>query len=168
MVYFFLLLVIIVIIIAYFIGENNETKNIKTATSQLEIDYENIQITDYNDFTMITFKNKAGFIDGKHYTEFVDDIKEFKRQNKLNDAESLLLKIVEALKAEAKAEGPHWFLAPWYFEQLAIIYRKQKLIEKEKEILELYLNLNKIDGKGETPLEVRYRKVQEMIRKKSE
>jgi len=167
MIYFFLLL-ILVIIIAYIIGKNNEAKNIKPNSSKSILKNENIQISESEHSVKVTFKNKAGYIDGKHYTEFVDDIKELKRQNKLKEAESLLLKIIEALKAEAKAEGPHWFLAPWYFEQLAIIYRKQKLIEREKDILEQYLYLNKINGKGETPLEVRYRKVKEMVRKQSE
>ncbi|PCH67051.1 MAG: hypothetical protein COC06_11900 [Bacteroidales bacterium] len=159
MIYLISFLLILVIIVAYIIGNNNDAKNSKQKISDNRIDYENVQISETKDSTKITFKNKAGYIDGKHYTEYVDDIKEFKRQNKLQDAENILLKIIEALKAEAKAEGPHWFLAPWYFEQLAIIYRKQKRIEKERYILEQYLNLNKIDEKGETPLEVRYRKV---------
>jgi len=172
MIYLILFLLILVIIIAYIIGKNTDAKNSKEKTSNNRIDYENVQISETKDSTKITFKNKAGYIDGKHYTEYVDDIKEFKRQNKLQDAENILLKIIKALKAEAKAEakaeGPHWFLAPWYFKQLAIIYRKQKRIEKERYILEQYLYLNKIDGKGETPLEVRYRKVKEMIKKQSE
>lgn len=120
---------------------------------------ENVQISRTEDSVKITFRNKTGFIDGKHYTEFAKVIRELKRQNKLKDAEDLLLRIIEALKAEAEAEGPHWFIAPWYFEQLSIIYRKQHLIEREKDILEQYLSLNNINGKGETLLEVRYRKV---------
>jgi hypothetical protein len=159
-----IIFLLLFIIIAFVIGKNNDRKNSKQKTSNNEINYENIQISETKGSTKITFKNKAGFINGKHYTEYVDDIKELKRQNKLIEAENILLEIIEALKAEAKAEGPHWFLAPWYFEQLAIIYRKQKSIEKERYILEQYLNLNKIDGKGETPLEVRYRKVKEKIR----
>lgn len=165
---YLIILFILFIIIAFIIGKNNDTKNSKQKTSNNKIDYENVQISETKDSTKITFKNKAGYINGKHYTEYVDDIKELKRQNKLQEAENILLKIIEALKAEAKAEGSHWFLAPGYFEQLAIIYRKQKSIEKERCILEQYLKLNKIDGKGETPLEVRYRKVKEMIKKQSE
>lgn len=165
---YIILILLLIIIFAYIIGKNNNAKNSKQKTRNNGIDYENVQISETKDLTKITFKNKAGYIDGKHYTEYVDEIKELKRQNKLQEAADILLKIIEALKAEAKAEGPHWFLAPWYFEQLAIIYRKQKLIESEKYILEQYLHLNKIDGKGETPLEVRYRKVKEMIKKQSE
>ena len=168
MIYLILLLLILFVIIAYVIGKNNDVKNNNQKTSNNKIDYENVQISETEDSIKITFKNKAGYIDGRYYTEYVDDIKELKRQNKLQEAENILLKIIEALKAEAKAEGHHWFIAPGYFEQLAIIYRKQKRIEKERHILEQYLNLNKIDGKGETPLEVRYRKVKEMIKKQSE
>lgn len=165
---YLIIFLILLIIIAFIVGSNKDIKNSKQKLSNKRIDYENVQISETKDSTKITFKNKAGYINGKHYTEYVDDIKELKRQSKLQEAENILLKIIEALKAEAKAEGPHWFLAPWYFEQLAIIYRKQKSIEKERNILEQYLNLNKIDGKGETPLEVRYRKVKEKIKKQSE
>ena len=84
MIYLISFLLILVIIVAYIIGNNNDAKNSKQKISDNRIDYENVQISETKDSTKITFKNKAGYIDGKHYTEYVDDIKEFKRQNKLH------------------------------------------------------------------------------------
>ena len=104
MIYLILLLLILFIIIAYVIGKNNDVKNNNQKTSNNKIDYENVQISETEDSIKITFKNKAGYIDGRYYTEYVDDIKELKRQNKLQEAENILLKIIEALKAEAKAD----------------------------------------------------------------
>lgn len=158
-----LLGIVLVLVIVHMITKKKVTKKENSIID--DISNENIQVTESQDSIKLTFNNKIGYIDGRHYTEYAEDIKELKGQNKFEAAEALLLKIIEVMKDEAKAEGPHWFLAPWYFEQIAIIYRKQKLFKKEKEILEQYLNLNKIKGNGETPLEIRYRKVKKMIKK---
>jgi len=152
-----LLAIALGLIIAYLVSKKKVTSKNQEAT----------KITNNQDSVKLTFNNKAGYIDGRHYTEYAEDIKELKRQNKFKEAESLLLKIIEVLKAEAKIEGPHWFIAPWYFEQLAIIYRKQGLIKKETEILEHFLKLNKMKGDGDTKLEVRYRKAKELLKKQN-
>ena len=76
---------------------------------------------------------KAGFINGKHYTFYVDTVKQLKRDGKLDEAEKLLLKLIDAVEEESRQEGV--LVAPWYYEQLAILYRKQKLYEKEVSIL---------------------------------
>ncbi len=165
---YFLIFLVIVLLIGYVVTQLSNTKEYTNKTNTFYNPNGNIQITETDDFIKLTFNNKAGFINGRHYTELAEDVKALKRENKLDEAEGLLLKIIPALIAEAKAEGPYWFIAPWYFEQLAIIYRKQKLIFKEKEILEKYLTLNKISGDGETPLEVRYRKVKELIKKQKQ
>lgn len=78
-----------------------------------------------------------GFHNGRHFTTYVEDVKALKRDNRLDDAEKLLLKMVTAVEAEngiAKMGLP-----PWYYEQLAIVYRERKDPAKEVAILERYL-----------------------------
>ena len=78
--------------------------------------------------------NPAGFYNGKHFTEWVDDVKRLKRENKLDECLILLFGLIEATEREAKAEG--WpYGAPWYYEQAAIIFRKLKRYGDEIEVL---------------------------------
>jgi hypothetical protein len=70
------------------------------------------------------------------FTEHVDEVRELRRQDRDEEAERLLLRLVEAVEAEAAAEG--WGVAPWYYEQLAIIYRKRKDLDAEVSILERF------------------------------
>ena len=80
--------------------------------------------------------SKPGFYNGKHYTEYVDKVEALKRADNLDKAEKLLLELVDAVEEEARAEG--YGVAPWYYEQLAIVYRKQKNYKGERTILERY------------------------------
>jgi hypothetical protein len=80
---------------------------------------------------------KPGYHQGRHYTAYVDEVKELKRKEDLATAQHLLLQLIEAVEAEAKANS--WAVAPWYYEQLAIIYRKKKDKAKEIEILKRYV-----------------------------
>jgi hypothetical protein len=79
---------------------------------------------------------KAGLVNGKHYTEYVELVRQLKRQGKLDGAEALLLRLIAAVEQEAEAEN--WVVAPWYYEQLAIIYRKQKDETRELDILKRF------------------------------
>jgi tetratricopeptide (TPR) repeat protein len=63
-----------------------------------------------------------GLVRGRHYTQWVEPIKKLKREGRLAEAEELLLDCVDAVEAEARAEGTP--VAPWYYEQLGIVYRK--------------------------------------------
>ena len=83
--------------------------------------------------------NSRGLVNGRHYTEYVETIKELKRNNQYPEAISLLLQCADAVEAEAIAN--HWGIAPWYYEQLAIIYRKQKDPINELKILDRYAKL---------------------------
>ena len=59
---------------------------------------------------------------GRHYTEWVEPVKQLKREGRLKEAEALLLECVDAVEAQASIEGSP--VAPWYYEQLGIVYRK--------------------------------------------
>ena len=83
--------------------------------------------------------NPAGFYQGKHFTEWVDDVKRLKRENKLDECLVLLFGLIEATEREAKAEG--WpYGAPGYYEQAAIIFRKLKRYGDEIEVLKRWKN----------------------------
>jgi len=87
-----------------------------------------------------------GMVDGvRHYTGFVEEIKAFKRVGRLEEAEQLLLRCCDATEDEARVMswGPP---APWYYEQLAIIYRRQKETSKEVAILERYVENAGLEG----------------------
>lgn len=84
-------------------------------------------------------KKQAGSINGKYYTEYVDLVRELKREKKHQEAIDLLLRLIDAVEREAKVDkyyGGDGFCAPWYYKQLAIIYRKEKRYSEEVAILE--------------------------------
>jgi hypothetical protein len=85
-----------------------------------------------------------GLVRGKHYTEYVDEVKALRRSGQDDQAEALLLELIAATEAEARAMKSG--VAPWYFEQVAIIRRKRKDDAGEVEILERYAREMKAPG----------------------
>ena len=79
---------------------------------------------------------EAGSVDGIHFTSYVEQVKQLKREKKHEEAIELLLKLTAATESEANVDGLG--VAPWYYEQLAIIYRKEKRYAEEVAILERY------------------------------
>ena len=79
---------------------------------------------------------QRGLYKGRHYTEYPDQVRSLKRAGRLEEAERLLLGLIGAVEAESRAE--RLGVAPWYYEQLAIVYRKQKNHVREQEILERF------------------------------
>ncbi|MBT2555496.1 hypothetical protein [Arthrobacter sp. ISL-5] len=71
---------------------------------------------------------KRGIVDGAHYLELVEPIKQLKREVRLEEALVLCYKAIEAAEGDAKGDMP----APWYTEQAAIVHRK--LGQKDEEI----------------------------------
>jgi len=84
---------------------------------------------------------KPGFVRGKHYTAYISEVEALKREGRLAEAERLLLELINAVEDEARAQGPGWAIAPWYYRQLAIIYHKLKNYAAEINILERYIKL---------------------------
>jgi hypothetical protein len=79
--------------------------------------------------------SQSGFYRNRHYTEYVDTVMELKRNGNLDEAEELLLSLVAATEAESRNQN--WGVAPWYYEQLALICRNREP-EKELKILERF------------------------------
>ena len=88
--------------------------------------------------------NESGCVDGVHFTEHVDTIKSLKSALRNDEATTLLLKCVDATESESRIGG--WGVAPWYYEQLAILYRKEKRIADEVSILERFEGQRKAPG----------------------
>ncbi len=97
--------------------------------------------------TSTSTRTTAGTLRGKPYTEYVEEVKALKRHGRNDVAESLLLELVEVIEAEAAEQ--QWGVAPWYYEQLAIIYRKRKDRAAEVAILERYEVAPHAPGSGQ-------------------
>jgi hypothetical protein len=78
----------------------------------------------------------AGYVRGRHFTAYVEEVKHLRRSGLDREAEHLLLELVDATEAEAESEG--WGVAPWYYEQLAILFRRRGEADKEISILERF------------------------------
>ena len=79
-----------------------------------------------------------GFVDGEHFTAYAEEVKQLKRVRRHEEAIALLLKLIAATEAESRDPGGSDRVAPWYYEQLAIIYRKEGRIDDEVATLERY------------------------------
>lgn len=108
-------------------------------------------------------RREIGSVDGKYYLYYVDVIKQQKRLGMYDEAIELLLNILDAVEREATffEEG----VAPWYYEQLAIIYRKQKRFVDEVSVLERYAGQTKASGTGPARLAERLTKARALLEK---
>jgi hypothetical protein len=78
-------------------------------------------------------ENPLGLYQGRHYTEYVDDIRDLKKADPAR-AEELLLALIDVVEAEAKVR--RWKPAPAYYKHLAILLRRRKEYAGEVAILE--------------------------------
>ena len=81
-----------------------------------------------------------------HYTDSIETIKKLRREEKHNEALDLLKWCMNQTEAEDNHTGG---VAPWYYEQAAIIYRKEKQYDKEVKVLERFEKQN--HARGATP-----------------
>ena len=102
--------------------------------------------------------SNVGLVRGKHYSYYVDEIKALKRDGKDVAAEELLLECVEATEREEQADGLG--VAPWYYEQLAIMYRRRHEFDQEISILERFADHHHAPGKEPPKLLERLSKAQ--------
>ena len=78
---------------------------------------------------------KTGMVEGVHYLELVEPIKQLKREGALEDALTLCYAAIEGEENGREGRPP----APWYTEQAAIIHRKLGQKEQEIAVLERWL-----------------------------
>jgi len=79
---------------------------------------------------------KPGFFNGRHFTTFVEEVKQLKRDGKIDELEKLLWNLVYSIEEEDKINK--WGVAPWYYEELAKLFRKSKDYKSEIIILSRY------------------------------
>ena len=98
--------------------------------------------------------------EGGHYTEYVERVKQLRGENRNEEAKQLLLKLIDDVEKESKKKS--WGVAPWYYEQLAIIYRKDKRYDEEVQILERYFEQDQAPGSGPDKLSNRLKKAKQL------
>lgn len=103
----------------------------------------------------------AGRFCDRHYTEWVQEVKQLKRDGNLDEALVVLMGCIDAVEDEMTAQGWH-DPAPWYYEQAAIVHRKRKDYAAEVAVLERYFQA--LDGRaGHPDLAARRRKAREPL-----
>jgi hypothetical protein len=108
--------------------------------------------------------DKPGYLRGRHFTTYVFDVKELKKAEKPIEAEQLLLELVEATEEENRVDKLG--VAPWYYEELAKLYRKNKEYAKEVSILERYSAQRHAKGVKPKKLIERLEKAKELLASK--
>ena len=91
-------------------------------------------------------------------------MKQLTQDNNNSDAIELLLRLVDETEGEAKKAGKGHGVAPWYYEQLAVIYRKEKRYQAEVEILERFDKQPKSPGAASKKLGERLVKARQLAR----
>ncbi|MDN5725252.1 MAG: hypothetical protein L0G99_04870 [Propionibacteriales bacterium] len=76
---------------------------------------------------------KSGMVNGIHYLQLVEPIKQLKRDDRLDEALSLCYAAIRGAEGSAAREGLE--PAPWYTEQAAIIHRKLGQHDQEVAVL---------------------------------
>jgi len=102
----------------------------------------------------------AGHLRGKHYTTYVDEIRVLRRHGHDDSAEVLLLELLTVVETESAATG--YGVAPWYYEQLAIAYRKRKDYPAEVAVLERFAGQSHAPGVSPPKLLQRLEKAREL------
>jgi hypothetical protein len=101
---------------------------------------------------------------GEHYSDYVNRVKQLMQDGKNEEAIELLLRLVDWTEREAKKARKGQGVAPWYYEQLAIIYRKEKRYADEVAILERFEKQPKSPGAGPKKLAERLVKVRSLVK----
>lgn len=50
-------------------------------------------------------KNEPGHVEGKHFTDYVDEVKKLRRDGNTSEVVALLIELVAATESESKANG---------------------------------------------------------------
>jgi hypothetical protein len=94
--------------------------------------------------------------EARRISTLVESVKLAKRDGRLIDAEAELLQELDRQEAQARANGCG--VAPWYYEQLAVIYAKERRFADEIEVLRRYDQQPKAPGATPAHLKERLNK----------
>jgi len=87
---------------------------------------------------------RAGYVRGRHFTDYVETVKTLKRTGSLEEVEQLLLELINATEAESRRQKMG--VAPWYYEEAAKLYRKRKDYAREVAIFERFAEHKHVPG----------------------
>ena len=104
---------------------------------------------------------RAGYVRGRHFTEYVDTVKDLKRTSRLEKLEELLVELIDATEAEDRKR--RWGVAPWYYEEAAKLYRKLKNHGREVAILERFARQRHAPGVSPARLLQRLEKARKLL-----
>ncbi len=102
---------------------------------------------------------------GVHYSKYTGQVQQLKQEQRYDEAIALLLTLVAETEKEAMREK--FGVAPWYYEQLAIVYRKTRRLDDEIQILERYESQAKAPGGSSEKLAERLKKARENLEEHS-
>ncbi len=74
------------------------------------------------------------------YYDSVDSIKQLVREGQIDEAISALICMLPEIERDGRKYGQ---VAPWYYNELAMLYRKKKDLDAEIAILKRYIKVNK-------------------------
>lgn len=124
------------------------------------IDTEQVaRVTGTRSFSGNREASEGGLVRGKHYTDYVEDVKALKRHAALDEALLLLHELIDAVEKEAAVED--WGVAPWYYEQVAIICRKKRDLDGEITVLERFAAQKHAPGEAPQALLIRLEKARQ-------
>lgn len=98
---------------------------------------------------------RAGMVDGIHYLELVEPIKELKRQSRNDEALELIYMAIRGAEGDREDRAP----APWYTEQAAIVHRKLGQRDEEIAVLRRWLAFVPEESRSESSLGQRLSKL---------
>lgn len=98
---------------------------------------------------------KAGMVNGVHYLELIEPIKQLKREGDLEGALALCYIAIEGAEGDCDERAP----APAYTEHAAIIHRKLGQKQEEVDVLERWLDFVPVEERGDTWAEKRLAKI---------
>lgn len=80
---------------------------------------------------------EPGLVRGRHFTEWVEEVKQLKRDGRQQEVIDLCTEAVEATEAEYRVDG--LAVAPWWYEQVALAARRSDQPLVERQIMARYL-----------------------------
>jgi hypothetical protein len=99
---------------------------------------------------------RAGLVEGVHYLQLIEPIKQLKREERLDEALTLCYAAITGAEAAREGREP----APWYTEQAAIIHRKLGQKNQEIKVLERWLKVCPPDRRDGSSIAARLGKLQ--------
>lgn len=105
----------------------------------------------------------AGLFQGRHFTDYVEEVKSLRRSGHDAQALDLLGHLIDATEAEALA-SPGWGVAPWYYLQLATICKRLGDAAGERAVLERFASQPHAPGSQPKELLARLERVRSQPR----